>query len=122
MGITKALVVVIAPSVVAAGTTKAAAVAGAAIDCRNYYGGELTYKITNGVSAPTIAGALTFQASPDGASWFDYYTVAGDATASSVNSGSIQLDRGVMYLRAIAYGNTVNSVTVEAGLQAVTAV
>jgi hypothetical protein len=94
---------------------------GSAIDCRAYYGGELTWKITNGASAPGAALSLTFQASHDGTNWYDYYTVGGDTTASSINSGSIQLDRGVMYLRPIAYGNTTNAVTVESNLQAVTA-
>lgn len=123
MPITKAAVVVLAATSVAAGTTKAAPVAGAAIDCRAHYGGELTYKITNGATAPTVAGAVTFQASHNGTTdWFDYYTAGGDAVASSVTSGAVLLDRGVMYVRVIGYGNTVNAVTVEAHLQAVTAV
>lgn len=123
MAITKSAVVVLASTSASAGSTKASPGAtGSAIDCRTYYGGELTYKITNGGSAPGVALSLTFQASPDGTAWFDYYTVAGDTTASSVNSGALQLDRGVMYVRAIGYGNTTNAVTVEAGLQAVTAV
>lgn len=123
MPITKSAVSVLASASAAAGSTKAApGAAGAAIDCRAYYGGELTYKITNGGSAPVAACALTFQASPNGTDWFDYQTVGGDTIASSITSGSILLDRGVLYVRAIAYGNTTNAVTVEAGLQAVTAV
>lgn len=122
MPITKTAVVVLSAASVAAGTTKASPVAGAAVDCRAYYGGELTYKITNGASAPTVAGAVTFQVSHDGTTWFDYFTAGGDSVASSVSSGSILLDRGVMYVRAIAYGNTVNAVAVDAHLHAVTAV
>jgi hypothetical protein len=124
MGLAKSFVAVLASVLVPAGGTKTAPQAagtGGAIDCRAYYGGELTWKITNGSSAPGTALSLTFQVSHDGANWYDYYTVAGDTTASSVNSGSIQLDRGVMYARTIAYGNTTNGVTAEAGLQAVTA-
>jgi hypothetical protein len=122
MAITKSAVAVLASTSVAAGSSKTAPGAtGSAIDCRTYYGGELTWKITNGASAPGAALSLTFQASHDGTNWYDYYTVGGDTTASSINSGSIQLDRGVMYLRPIAYGNTTNSVTVESNLQAVTA-
>lgn len=120
MALTKSAVSVLASQSVAAGSTKAAPnVTGSAIDCRTYYGGELTWKVTN-ATAPGVAGAITFQASHDGTNWYDYYTAGGDTVASSVNSGSILLDRGVMYLRAIAYGNTTNAVTVEANLQAVT--
>lgn len=122
MAIAKSAVAVLASTSVAAGSSKTSpGAAGSAIDCRAYYGGELTWKITNGTSAPGVALSLTFQVSHDGTNWYDYYTVAGDITASSINSSSIQLDRGVMYLRAIAYGNTTNAVTVESNLQAVTA-
>lgn len=123
MPITKSAVAVLASAPIAPGGTKAAPVAagiGSSIDCRAHYGGELTWKITNGASAPGVAASLTFQVSHDGSIWYDYYTVGGDTVASSINSGSILLDRGVMYLRAIAYGNTTNAVTVEANLQAVT--
>ncbi|ALK96985.1 hypothetical protein AB595_04755 [Massilia sp. WF1] len=122
MAITKTPVVILASALSPAGTSKTApGLTGGAIDCRSYYGGELTWKITNGASAPGVALSLTFQVSHDGANWYDYFTVAGDTTASSVNSGSVQLDRGVMYARAIAYGNTTNGVTAETNLQAVTA-
>lgn len=123
MPITKSAVAVLASAPIAPGGTKAAPVAagiGSSIDCRAHYGGELTWKITNGSSAPGVAGAITFQVSHDGSNWYDYYTAGGDTVASSVNSNSIALDRGVMYLRAITYGNTTNAVTVEANLQAVT--
>ena len=63
------------------------------------------------------------QVSPDnGTTVFDYYAVAGDLVASSVNTYAIQLDQGVMYMRVIGYGNTTNAVTVAANLQAITAV
>lgn len=125
MAISKTAVTVLASVSVPAGGTKAspqAAGTGAAVDCRSYYGGELTCKLTNGASAPAVAPSLTFQTSPDGTAWFDYWTVAGDTVANSINSNSIPLDRGVMYARVIVYGNTTNSVTAEAGLQAITAV
>ena len=122
MAIAKTSVPVLASTSGAAGTTKASPGAtGSAIDCRAYYGGELSYSITNGASAPGVAGTLLFQASPDGTTWYDYYAAAGDTVASSVNTGTIILDRGVMYVRAIGYGNTTNSVTFAANLQAVTA-
>lgn len=123
MALTKSAVVVLASTSAAPGTSKASPGAtGSAIDCRAYHGGELTFKITNGASAPAAPCALTFQSSPNGTDWYDYQTMGGDTVANSITSASILLDRGVMYVRAIAYGNTTNAVTVEAGLQAVTAV
>lgn len=123
MALAKSSVAVLAPTSGAAGTTKAAPGAtGSWIDTRAYYGGELGYSITNGASAPGVAGALQFQVSPDnGVTVFDYQLVAGDTVASSVTTGAILLDRGVMYVRAIGYGNTTNAVTFAANLQAVTA-
>jgi hypothetical protein len=122
MALTKAAVTVLASTSNSTySSTKASpGITGSSVDCRAYYDGELTWKITNG-TAPGVALSLTFQASHDGTNWYDYYTVAGDVTASSVNSGAIKLDKGVMYLRAIAYAYTTNPVTVEAYLQAVTA-
>jgi hypothetical protein len=125
MAITKSAVTILASVSIAAGGTKTSPSTGgtgSSVNTSAYYGGELTYKITNGGSAPGVALSLTFQASHDGTAWYDYYTVGGDTTASSITSGSIALDEGVMYVRAIAYGNTTNAVTVEAYLQAVTAV
>lgn len=121
MAITKSAVAVLASQSLAAGSTKASpGITGSSVNCTAYYGGELTWKVTNGASAPGVAGAITVQASHDGTNWFDYFAAGGDAVASSVNSGSVLLDRGVMYVRAIAYGNTTNAVTVEVQLQAVT--
>lgn len=121
MALTKSAVSVLASQSLAAGSTKASpGITGSSVNCTTYYGGELTWKVTNGASAPGVAGAVTLQASHDGTNWFDYFTAGGDTVASSVNSGSVLLDRGVMYVRAIAYGNTTNAVTVEVQLQAVT--
>lgn len=123
MAIAKSSVLVLTSTSGAAASTKASPGAtGGWIDVRGYYGGELGYSITNGGSAPGVAGTLMFQVSPDnGSTVFDYYQVAGDTVASSVTTGAIILDRGVMYVRAIAYGNTTNAVTFAANLQAVTA-
>jgi hypothetical protein len=121
MAISKNSVTILTSTAVTSGSSKTAPGAtGSSVNCTSYYGGEIGYKITNGSGAPSTALSLTFQSSHDGTNWYDYQTVAGDTTASSVNSGSLLLDRGVMYLRAIAYGNVLNTVTVEAYLQAVT--
>jgi hypothetical protein len=103
---------------VPAGTTKASPVLSAVIDGRTGYGGELIYRITNSgaLGAPCT---ITFQTSPDGTNWFDYYSVfSGDLLSGTINQGpSITMARGGMYLRAIAYGNTNNACTVEGGIQ-----
>lgn len=124
MAMTKQNKVIIAAGTVStAGTTTktAPSVTGTAIDCTTYYGGELAYRITNG-TAPTVACTLVFQVSSDNSVWYDYYTVAGDMTANSSYSGAVSLDVGVMWVRAIAFGNVTNNVTVEAALQAVTGI
>jgi hypothetical protein len=123
MAISKTAVVILAATTSTAGTTTKASpsVTGGSVDVRSYYGGELTFKITNG-TAPGSACVVVFQASHDGTNWYDYQLVTGTVTTSDVVSGSILLDRGVMYVRAIAYGNTTNNVTVEAHLQAITGV
>lgn len=122
MPITKSPVAVLAAQSVAAGSTKAApGLTGPTVDCRTYYGGELTFKITNG-TAPGVGLTIGFQVSHDGVIWADYSSSTGDTVLNGGGSGAILLDRGVMYLRAVAYGNTTNAVTVEAYLQATTAV
>jgi len=118
MAITKQAVTILAATNVPAGTSAAAPIAGGSADVRAFAGGEWAYKITNGASAPTIPGTLVLQTSHDGSNWFDYFTVGGSAAASGVASGSVAMSAGVMYARAIAYGNATNAVTVESYLQA----
>lgn len=106
---------------VPAGTTKGNPVLSSVVDGRTGYGGELVYRITNGgaLGAPCT---ITFQTSPDGVNWFDYYNVySGDNANGTVTQGpSVPMGRGGMYLRAIAYGNTSSACTVEGGIEMVT--
>ena len=118
MAITKQAVTILAPTNVPAGTTAAAPVAGGAVDVRALAGGEWAYKITNGASAPTVPCTLVLQTSHDGAKWYDYFTIGGASGSSGISSGSVTMGAGVMYARAIAYGNATNAVTVESYLQA----
>jgi len=118
MAITKQAVAILAPTNVPAGTAASTPIAGAAVDVRTFAGGEWAYKITNGASAPTVAATLVLQTSHDGAKWYDYFTIGGASGASGVSSGSVKMSEGVMYARAIAYGNATNAVTVESYLQA----
>lgn len=118
MAITKTPVTILASTSVPAGTAAAAPVTGAAVDVRSFADGEWAYKITNGASAPTVPATLVLQTSHDGTNWYDYFTVGGAAGASGISSGSVAMSAGVMFARAIAYGNTTNAVTVESYLQA----
>ncbi|MGG7603543.1 hypothetical protein [Massilia sp. BKSP1R2A-1] len=117
MAITKQSVDILAATSVPAGTTSAAPVTGNSIDVRALNGGEWGYRIVNGASAPGVAATLVLQTSHDGATWFDYQVVSGNLNASGVFSGSVPLGVGVMYARAIAYGNTTNGVTVSSVIQ-----
>ena len=126
MAISKSSTLILTSASIAANGTKTSPSAGGTgswINTSTFYGGDLGYSITNGTSAPGTAGVITFQTSPDGGTTvFDYYTVSGDVSVSSVNTGTLWLDQGVMFVRAIAYGNITNPVTVAANLQAITAV
>ena len=106
---------------VPAATTRASPVVSSVLDVRTGYGGELIWRITNG-GALGAACNILFQNSPDGVNWFDYYAVvSADLLSGTVTQGpSISLTKGGMYIRAIAFGNTSNACTVEAGLQNVT--
>lgn len=123
MTITKAKVAGIAYAAgnCAAGTTKASpGVNSGWIDLTGKDGVDLGYRIVNGSSAPGTAPTLVIQESPDnGTTVYDYAAVGGDTTASSDNSGTIWIDRAVMYARVIAYGNTTNAVGIGADFSTV---
>ncbi|MDB5822191.1 MAG: hypothetical protein JWR21_895 [Herminiimonas sp.] len=118
MALTKTTVTLLASGSVAAGLTKATAAFGSWIDVRAYGRQTVRYKLTNGSSAPGVAPSLVVQTSPDnGTLIYDEYTIGGDTTASSVNSGPIPIDDTTMYVRVGVYGHTTNAVTAEASLQ-----
>ncbi|MDB5733273.1 MAG: hypothetical protein JWQ03_3168, partial [Variovorax sp.] len=116
MAITKSAVVALTSTSAAAGSTKASPGAtGSWLDVTGAYGGDLSWRLINGGSAPGVAPTLTIQASPDnGTTVFDYASVGGDIIASSDNSGTIWIDQGIQYVRVIAYGNTTNAITASA--------
>lgn len=123
MAITKTPVVVLAAVAVAAGGTKAAPVASGisqTIDNSGNGTSSLGWRIKNGASAPTAAGTMTVQQSPDGGvTWFDYFTVSGSTVANDDVTGTIMIERGIKALRVLCYGNATNQVTFEAILSAV---
>jgi hypothetical protein len=126
MAITKSAVTALTSASIAAGGTKAAPSTGGTgswLDITGAYGGDLSWRLINGSSAPGVAPTMTIQASPDnGTTVFDYATFGGDTTASSDNSGTIWIDQGIQYVRVIVYGNTTNAITASASLSKITAV
>lgn len=122
MALTKVSSALLTSQSVAAGLTKATAVFGSWINAQTFYRSCVRWKLTNGASAPGVAPILIVQTSPDnGTTVYDEYTVGGDVTASSVNSGPIAIDDTTMYVRVGVYGHTTNAVTAEATLQEITA-
>jgi hypothetical protein len=101
-------------------TLESAPVISPTIDVSTSYGGELTYRIVNS-GALGSPGILMFQASQNGSDWYDYQPVASkDNFSGTVTSGTISLVRPAMLLRAVAFGNTTNAVTVQAGVMLLT--
>jgi hypothetical protein len=122
MSINKSYSTILAATAVAAGSTKTSpgATSSPVTNCTVLYGGSLTWSISNSATL-TTGGSLTFQVSGDGSTnWRDLCTVGGDLVNGSFYTGTIDLPRGVGYLRVIAYGNVGGSVTYSAELNAVT--
>ena len=119
MAVTKeAFTLIAAATNVPAGTTKAAPVGGAtAVDVLTFLSGQLLARITNG-GALGVACTVEFQVSPDGVNWFMHSQVSSSNLANTtVSEGVIPFEQGNMYVRAIAYGNTTSTCTVEAHLK-----
>ena len=90
------------------------------------YNSPLGIIITNGAAAPGTPLTVMVQVSDTSAGpWTDYFSIAGDtaaynaATLAGVTSQTIVLEK-VRFVRAIAYGNTSQSVDVKVRLHAVT--
>lgn len=126
MAATKSVSTILASVSVPAGGTKVApnaAGVGFTANISTDYEGELLWKLTNGATPPTIAATITIYVSPDnGANWFEYYSIIGDAIANSVNSGAIRIDAANMYVKADVYGNTVQAVTAQILVERLTAI
>lgn len=117
MAITKDDVVVFAEASVPAGGTKTSLPVGGAgtgVNCMTFGLSGLSYRIKNGATAPTTAGLMTIQTSPDNVEWFDYQTVGGNTASNGEESGTINIYSWVQYLRVICYGHATSPVTFKA--------
>lgn len=122
MALTKTSVVLLASTAVAAGLTKATASASAWFNTQTYYRSCVRFSLTNGSAAPGAPPTFLVQTSPDnGTTIYDEYPVGGDTIANSLTTGEIAVDDTTMYVRVLVYGNTTNSITAQASLQAITA-
>lgn len=106
-------------TIIAAGTSNAAAgtTTGAAVNLTTAYGAEVTIKLTNGATAPTIAATAKVFISGDNTNYKLFYQIAGDLVASSVNEFALDIPAAVMYLRVDVTGNTGQAVVCEAFAQ-----
>src|SRR5438067_1165215 len=65
-------------------------------DLGTYDGGDMGLSVVNSASAPTTAGSILIQWSPDnGTTIYDYGGMAGDTTASSTNTATVWIDPGL---------------------------
>jgi hypothetical protein len=119
MALTKAYVAIQA----SASITPGSPVTATGVDLTAVYGGVLTWKITNGASAPTTVPTIVIQISHDGTTnWYQFSpTFGGDLVASSANSRSLPIPVGVMYIRSICTAGATNGSTMEVILEKVTA-
>ena len=87
---------------------------GTALDLTDSYGGEIHEKITNGGTAPTIAGRIQIEVSADNSEWYKKgVQLVGNTDNSGEESQSLHIGIGVMYLRTVQGSNTGQDVTVD---------
>lgn len=106
-------------TIIAAGTSNAAGgtTTGTAVNLTTAYGAGVTIKFTNGATGPTIAPTAIIYTSGDNTNFKEFYRIAGDTTASSVNPFAIEIPLPYMYVRVDVTGNTGQAVTFEAFAQ-----
>jgi hypothetical protein len=88
------------------------------------YGGEVAAKVTNGATGPTLPCEFYLDTSPDNGT--TVYAQRGYGKAGVANDGVytffVPVPFGTRYIRTRFTGNTAQSVTVQADLQAATGV
>lgn len=104
----------------ASGTTRGT------LDLRTAFGGQLTMKVTNGATGPTVGcsinvliahnGGATPTAASAGTDWKTHQTFTHITTANAIGEFSIPISKDIMHLEVEFTGNTGQAVTVEAFL------
>ena len=96
---------------------------GTAVDLSVGYGAQISLKITNGATGPTIPGQIQIQVSQDNSEWYNFGgALVASTTNSDVTSWSVQIPIGVEYVRTVQGSNTGQNVTVDIDLSQVTEV
>lgn len=98
------------------------------IDLSAAYGAQLSIKLTNGATGPTIAAQVQIQTANDYNAGSPTLPVnfggafVGGTTASEVDYLSVEVPFGVAAVRLVAGSNTGQAVTVDADISVVTTV
>jgi hypothetical protein len=96
---------------------------GSSVDLSTGYGAQISLKITNGATGPTVPAQIQIQVSHDNTKWYDYGgPLVGSTTNSDIRSWSIQIPIGIEYIRTVQGSNTGQDVTVDIDLTNVSAV
>lgn len=95
---------------------------GATVTIDTGYGGQISLKLTNGGTGPTVAAQIQIQVSQDNTEFYDFGgPLVGTTDNSDVSSWSIRVPMGVEYIRTVQGSNTGQAVTCDIDLTNVTA-
>ena len=87
------------------------------------YGATMGLKITNGATAPTVAGQIVIETSQDNSEFFQFGgALVGSTTNSEVSSWVVNIPIGVEYLRIVTGSNTAQDTTADVDISEVTEV
>ena len=96
---------------------------GTAVTLDDGYGAQISLKLTNGATGPTIAAQIQIQASQDNSEWYKFgLPLVGNTDNNGVESWSLAVPIGVEYIRTVQGSNTGQNVTCDIDLSEVTAV
>jgi hypothetical protein len=96
---------------------------GTAVTLDDGYGAQISLKLTNGATGPTVAAQIQIQVSQDNSEWYSFGgPLVGNTDNSGVSSWSVEIPIGVEYVRTVQGSNTGQNVTCDIDLSEVTAV
>ncbi len=121
MATTKTATTLVANQVLTAGDTDFTSNNG---DLTTGYGADISVRITNGATGPTVAARVQIYTCPDGSTWFYFGApLVGSTGNSEVASwGSIVIPASTRYVRVVAGSNTDEDVTLHVMLSQITGV